>query len=122
MGGSSSTVQQSAKNKQTNGLRHERVLDVTPCPHPGAVTDSRRFRFDLGRTVLSSGGADTGALVEDERRTVGRRPGPSRAGPTATASVGGDARTGAAFHDIPSRSANSVFTPANERRRRAHCA
>ena len=67
--------------------------------------------------MLSSGGADTGALVEYERRTVGRR-----AGPTATATVGGDTGPGAAFHDIPSRSANSVFTLANERRSRAHCA
>jgi len=70
--------------------------------------------------VLSSSVADT-VLVEEERRTDGGR----RLGSGTAATAGADTGTGGtygAFHDIPSRSANSVFTLANERRRRAHCA
>jgi hypothetical protein len=93
-----------------------RLCDVTPCPHPGTDTDGRCFRLNIGRTVLSSS-TNTGELVEAELRIEGRRPGLGHA--TAGADTGRGIST---CHDMPSRSANSVFTPANERRKSAHCA
>lgn len=93
-----------------------RLCDVTPCPHPGTDTDGRCFRLNVGRTVLSSS-TNTGELVEAELRIEGRRPGLGHA--TAGADTGRGIST---CHDMPSRSANSVFTPANERRKSAHCA
>lgn len=93
-----------------------RLCDVTPCPHPATDTDGRCFRLNVGRTVLSSS-TNTGELVEAELRIEGRRPGLGHA--TAGADTGRGIST---CHDMPSKSANSVFTPANERRKSAHCA
>jgi hypothetical protein len=93
-----------------------RLCDVTLCPHPGTDTDGRCLRLNVGRTVLSSS-TNAGELTEVEPRNGGRRPG---LGP---ATAGADTVRGiSTCHDIPSRSANSVFTPANERRKSAHCA
>lgn len=64
--------------------------------------------------MLSSSNTE---LPEVEPRDEGRRPG---LGPATT---GADLGTGIkTCHDIPSRSANSVFTLANDRRKSAHCA
>lgn len=93
-----------------------RLCDVTLCPHPGTDTDGRCFRLNVGRTVLSSS-TNAGELAEVEPRNEGRRPG------LVPATAGADTARGiSTCHDIPSRSANSVFTPANERRKSAHCA
>ncbi|KAF8495162.1 hypothetical protein F5888DRAFT_1712577 [Russula emetica] len=106
--------------KQTNQrslfLRHgSRLCDVTP-PHPGTDTDGRCFRLNVGRTVLSSS-TNTGELAEVELRNEGRLPG------LEPATAGADTDRGiSTCQDIPSRSENSVFTPANERRKSAHCA
>jgi len=86
--------------------------------HPGTATDNRRFPPWLGRTVRSSsanGDAPAELHIDDDGCDLPR---------PAGAGAGAIARTaaGAPFHDIPSRSANSVFTLANERRSNAHCA
>src|SRR6266404_9282777 len=80
------------------------------------LTDCRCFFCWTGRTVLSSS-AIVGALAE--AHIVGYAPNLA----VAVAADGGTADTGGtSSHDKPSRSANSVFTPTNERRRSAHCA
>ena len=116
-----SAVEYESMPKQTNQrslfLRHgSRLCDETTCPHPDTDIDGRCFRLNVGRTVLSSS-TNTGEPTEVEPRNEGRRPGLGPA--TAGADTGRGIST---CHDIPSRSANSVFTPANERRKSAHCA
>jgi len=78
---------------------------------------------------VPSSSDNTGALTE--AHTDDGRVGPlapfGLPGRAADAVAGADAddwtKTGPRlFHDIPSRSANSVLTPANERRSSAHCA
>jgi len=100
-------------------VRPSRLCDVTLCPHPGTDTDGRGFRLNIGRTVSSSN-TNAGELEGADPRNEGRRPG---LGPTPTTAGGADTGPGmSACHDIPSRSVNSVFTPANDRHKSAHCA
>lgn len=98
--------------------------------HELSAIHRRHFLPWLGRTVPSSSD-NTGALAE--AHTDDGRVGPLAPFglPRLAADAGGGAdadddwtKTGTPplFHDIPSRSANSVLTPANERRSRAHCA
>ena len=90
-------------------MHHERAIETaTVGPHPGVDTDSRCFPLWLGRTVPSPG-VNTGALAE--AHTDG--------GCGLDDLVGTGMR---AFLDIPSRSVNSAFTSAKERRSSAHCA
>lgn len=92
----------------------------TACSHPGTGTDSRCFFLWFGRTVLSSS-ASAGTLAETH---TGRYAAPNPATVVdAGTGTGGDVNSDACtFHDRPSRSVNSVFTPTNERRSSAHCA
>jgi hypothetical protein len=85
-----------------------RAIETTTAGHHRVDTDCRCFLPWLARTVLSSS-TSIGALTEAH---IGDGCG-----------LGDLAGTGTCpFHDIPSRSVNSVFTLAKGWRSSAHCA